>query len=239
MVATQQRSYEDQQFLNQRQSLPKQVEVPSGAHKLRFSWSRTTGWMRAEIPVYESLLVSRLVNEDGSPMRDPQGLPIVDVAGNPLQNWGRWYFKEFAGKAVIEGTDNSKGVILMHVSRAVLDGDMMALRRPTVEEVPPQAQVAGRLMPQATYRLCYRRDHDDWRIRDESMTWDDPDALHFVTGYKGDLVGTWFNDPMAHIFHQQTLVLTDGAAPCQPTENHPCPGHGVAYLMDQHLELRS
>ena len=235
MVISQQRTYEDQQYLNQSQNLPQQVEVPSGSHRLRFSWSRTTGWMRIEIPGYENLLVSRLVNEDGSPMRDPQGNPIVDENGNPIENWGRWYFKEYAGKAVIEGTDNPNGVILMHVRSAVLDGDKTALRRPTVEEVPPQIQVAGRLMPQSTYRLCYRRAKFDWRIRDENMEWTDPDALHFVAGYKGDLAGTWFNDPLAHIFHMKTLVLTDGATPCHPTENTPCPGHGVAHLLDASL----
>ena len=173
-------------------------------------------------------------------MRDPQGLPILDSAGNPVENWGRWYFKEFVGKAVIDGTDNPKGVILMHVRSAGLDSNrpaMMVLRRPTVEEVPPQVQVAGRLMPQSTYRLCYRRAKFDWRIRDEHMAWDAPDALHFVTGYKGDLAGTWFNDPMAHIFHTQTLVLTDGPTPCRPASHNPCPGHGVAYLLDPSLVI--
>lgn len=191
--------------------------------------------MRIEIPAYSHLLVSKLANENGTPMRDPQGMPIVDQEGNPVENWGRWYFKEFAGKACISGTDSSKGMIMMQVKDALLEGDMMWLRRPSIQDVPAQQQVAGRLLPKATYRLCYRRAHSDWRVRNEEMDWNDPDALHFVNGYVGDLVGTWFNDPMAHIFHTKDLVLTDGLTPCLTSQQTPCAGHNLAVLLDPSL----
>lgn len=191
--------------------------------------------MRIELLGYEDLLVSRLVNADGSPMRDPSGRPIVNKDGTPVENWGRWYFKEFAGKASIVGTDNPEGVIIMRVRGAELAGEMMQLWRPSVQEVPAQQQPEGRLLPKSTYRLCYRRAHYDWRVRDEEMDWFDPDSLHFVAGYVGDLVGSWFNDPLAHIFHTKELVLVDGSTPCLTAQHVPCSGHGLAVLLDPSL----
>ena len=76
MVVTQQRTYEDQQYLNQSQNLPQQVEVPSGSHRLRFSWSRTNGFMRIVIPELKDLLVS----------------VTQDSGGNKIENYGTWMF---------------------------------------------------------------------------------------------------------------------------------------------------
>ena len=194
MVVTQQRTYEDQQYLNQSQNLPQQVEVPSGSHRLRFSWSRTNGFMRIVIPELKDLLVS----------------VTQDSGGNKIENYGTWFFKEYAGKTVVTGTDNRSGVIRME-AKAQMNGDILHLWRP--DDAPAHPIPAGRHLPKSMYRLCYRRAHYDWRVRDENMPWDHPDALHFVSGYVGDLVGSWFNDPLAHIFHTSEIVLgEDGKA---------------------------
>jgi hypothetical protein len=222
--------YEDQQTLNRRQPLPVQKAIPGGVHELEFSWARGkyykvdkdgTGhlveisdteeanldglahalyysWMRITIPAFKDLLVSTL--------KDQHGNPVLNKDGEPVEHRGTWFFKEMAGNAVVTGTNNPHGVILMQAS-AQVDGDILYLRRP--KDVPPLPPAPGQRLPRAKYRLCYRRAYRDWRVRDEEMPWNDERALHFCRGYIGDLAGSWFADPLAHIFHHQSVILRD------------------------------
>ena len=61
-------------------------------------------------------------------------------------------------------------------------------------------------LPDSHYRLCYRRAHNDWRVRDERKPFTDPEALIFVAGYLGDLNGDW-QDGGSHIFHNGPIYI--------------------------------
>ena len=116
-----------------------------------------------------------------------------------------WHFKEYLGKAQIFGTDNSRGRLYLRAT-AVLDGETLIMYRDPRAETHPQVEGLQRA---ATHnRLCYRRASRDWRLRDERMAWDNPDALKFVKTYVGDMSAEWNqNDSVAHIYHNGYVII--------------------------------
>lgn len=57
------------------------------------------------------------------------------------------------------------------------------------------------LIDPAHYRLCYYREVQQWRLRDE-----DTGALRLVDDYEGDLNLNWM-DHGSHVFHDGPVVI--------------------------------
>ena len=116
-----------------------------------------------------------------------------------------WYFKEYLGKAQILGTDNARGRLHLRAV-AVLDDETLIMYRDPKAQVHPQA--AGVKRETTHNRLCYRRASRDWRLRDERMGWNNPEALKLVKSYVGDMNAEWNrNDSIAHIYHNGYVII--------------------------------
>ena len=138
----------------------------------------------------------------------------------------RWWFKEYLGKAQVMGTDNQRGRLYLR-AMAVLDGDTLVMYRDP--NAKPHESVIGQPRATTHNRLCYWREGQRWRIRDEKKTQRnemDLDALKFVSSYVGDLSAEWNRqDVVAHIYHNGFSVLET-----QPD------GKIIAHLYDPDLE---
>lgn len=133
-------------------------------------------------------------------------------------NGEKWWFKEYLGKAVVVGTNNDKGRLHLR-AMARLDGETLTMYRPP--DATPHEIVAGLEREKTHNRLCYRRASRDWRLRDERMSWEHPEALKFVKSYVGDMSAEWYvEDTIAHIYHNGWAVID---------ENH------IAHLYDPDL----
>jgi hypothetical protein len=116
-----------------------------------------------------------------------------------------WYFKEFLGKAQITGTDNKRGRIYLK-AMARIDGETLSTYRDPAAS--PHLEVEGMRRESTHNRLCYRRESKEWRVRDERMSWNHPDALKFIKSYVGDLSGEWhIADSVAHIYHNGYVII--------------------------------
>jgi hypothetical protein len=174
-------TYEDAQYQSTEPIGP-QPPIPQGVQDIELSWDRKAGYMR------------------------------VVIKGQT------WHFKEYLGKAEILGTDNPRGRLYLRAI-AILDGETLIMYRdPHTMPHPLTAsgwaslgcrlRIEG-LRSQTTHnRLCYRRSSQDWRLRDERMPWNHPEALKFVTSYVGDMSAEWNrNDSIAHIFHNGYVII--------------------------------
>ena len=120
-----------------------------------------------------------------------------------------WHFKEFLGRAVVTGTDNARGRLYMRSMARIRQDTLTLYRDPDAQPHPMVAEqyIAQQLEPTHN-RLCYRRQSHDWRIRDERMDWNNPDALKFVQSYVGDLSAEWDRaDPWAHVYHNGFAII--------------------------------
>jgi len=70
------------------------------------------------------------------------------------------------------------------------------------------------------YRMCYRRAHQDYRLRDEIPDSSGRQRLFHVRAYTGDLNGNW-QDGGSHIFHDGPVYIDEDL---------------VAHLIDPDLE---
>jgi hypothetical protein len=153
-----------------------------------------------------------------------EGWMSVRAAGD------RWWFKELIGTAVVTGNDNPVGRILISAKGAIND-EQLQLWRPS--SAPPHPMVYGDRRDITYNRLCYframaKRDQPCWRLRDNHMDWDHPDALRMLKGYVGDWQIEWPNqDPVAHLFHQGFVIVC--YAGCFM---HPEGGYGHLYDPD-------
>jgi len=144
----------------------------------------------------------------------PAGVHSIELSWDRQKGYMRviiggktWWFKEYLGKAVVVGTDNGRGRITLR-AMARLDGEVLTMYRPPDAE--PHPLVQGLERKRTHNRLCYRRSSKDWRLRDERLPWNDPDALKFVTTYVGDLSAEWNgSDQIAHIYHNGSAVIDD------------------------------
>jgi hypothetical protein len=130
----------------------------------------------------------------------------------------RWWFKEMLGSALLIGTDNAHG--RLHVqAKGQLNGEQLVLWRPS--DAPPHPMVRGTRREISYNRLCYFRAAQQWRLRDNHMLWDHPDALRILPGYVGDWNIQWpVNDTAAHLFHQGFVVICDPGCFMHPDGNY-------------------
>ena len=140
-----------------------------------------------------------------------QGYMRVIIGGE------KWWFKELLGKCQLLGTDNEQGRLHLR-AMARLDGETLTLYR--APDAIPHRLVEGTERKKTHNRLCYRRAGQEWRLRDERLPWNHPDALVFASSYVGDMNAEWDRlDKIAHIYHNGYTVLA----------------HGVAHLYDPDL----
>jgi hypothetical protein len=144
----------------------------------------------------------------------PSGIQSIELSWDRNAGYMRvvidgktWHFKEYLGKAQILGTDNSRGRLLL-LAMAVLNGETLIMYRDPSAE--PHPRVEGLQRTSTHNRLCYRRASNDWRLRDERMRPDDPEALKYVYSYVGDMNAEWNrNDSIAHIFHNGYVTIDE------------------------------
>ena len=118
-----------------------------------------------------------------------------------------WHFKEYLGKAQITGTDNKRGRIYLR-AMARIDGETLTTYRDPSAQ--PHPEVEGERRESTHNRLCYRRQTQEWRLRDERMDWNHPDALRFTKNYVGDLNAEWHvSDSVAHIYHNGYAIIDE------------------------------
>ena len=141
----------------------------------------------------------------------PAGVHDIEISWDRTAGWMRamigsqvWHFKELLGKAEVTSTDNTRGRINVRAMARIEDETLMLYRAP---DWKPHPRVEGVERIDTHNRLCYRRSHRDWRVRDERRP-ESPDALVFVTGYVGDLNVEWEGrDPIAHIYHNGEVIV--------------------------------
>ena len=198
-------TYPDASQVQSNQPIWPQEEVPPGVHVIQLSWDRSA----RNDGAYMRIVVTDLF-EDG---QDPdEKIPHpYHFKGEAKRN--TWWFKEYLGHAKVLGTSNTKGFIVMRAGVRITNETLTLYRAPGEQPHPvlDPRYIQEKLEP--TYnRLCYRREYQDWRIRNERKPWNDPDALRFTRGYIGDLFAEKNkDDPYGHIFHKGSAWLdTDG-----------------------------
>ena len=129
----------------------------------------------------------------------------------------RWWFKEYLGKAQVLSCDNKRGRLNLR-AMARIDNETLTMYRDPA--APAHKIVEGTVREKTHNRLCYRRPSQEWRLRDERMDWNHPDALVLTKSYVGDLNAEWHaNDSVAHIYHNGRATITqDGVAHLYDTE---------------------
>ena len=129
----------------------------------------------------------------------------------------KYWFKEYLGKAQVLSCDNKRGRLNLRAIAQINDETLTMWRDP---DAPPHAEVEGIRREKTHNRLCYRRATEEWRLRDERMDWNHPEALRFTKNYIGDLNAEWhMRDNVAHIYHNGRATITqDGVAHLYDTE---------------------
>ena len=154
----------------------------------------------------------------------PAGIHDIELSWDRKKGYMRiiidgktWHFKEFLGRAQILGTDNKRGRINLR-AMARIDGETLTTYRDPSAQ--PHPEVEGERRESTHNRLCYRRQTQEWRLRDERMEWNHPEALKFTKNYVGDGVFEWhMADQVAHIYHNGRATITqDGVAHLYDTE---------------------
>ena len=154
----------------------------------------------------------------------PAGIHDIELSWDRKRGYMRiiidgktWHFKEFLGRAQILGTDSKRGRINLR-AMARIDGETLTTYRDP--NALPHQEVEGERRESTHNRLCYRRQSQEWRLRDERMPWEHPDALRFTQNYVGDLNAEWhMRDNVAHIYHNGRATITqDGVAHLYDTE---------------------
>jgi len=128
-----------------------------------------------------------------------EGYMSVRAAGD------RWWFKEMLGQALLTGTNNEVG--RLHITaKGQINEEQLQLWRPS--GAAPHPMVRGDRREISYNRLCYFRAERKWRLRDQHMDWNHPDALRVIKGYVGDWHIEWpMADLIAHLFHNGFVVI--------------------------------
>ena len=117
----------------------------------------------------------------------------------------KYWFKEYLGKAQVLSCDSKRGRLHLR-AMARIDGETLTMWRDPV--APPHEEVERVRREKTHNRLCYRRATEEWRLRDERLNWNDPEALVFTKSYVGDLNAEWHkNDSVAHIYHNGFAII--------------------------------
>ena len=122
----------------------------------------------------------------------------------------KWWFKEYLGKAQVLGCDNERGRLYLR-AMARIDGETLTMYRDP--NAPAHEEIWEGTYRNTTHnRLCYRRASREWRLRDERLDWNHPDALVLTKGYVGDLNAEWHaNDSIAHIYHNGYVIIDENS----------------------------
>jgi len=119
----------------------------------------------------------------------------------------KYWFKEYLGKAQVLSCDNKRGRLNLRAI-AQINGETLTMWRDP--NAPPHEEVKGIRRQKTHNRLCYRRATEEWRLRDERLDWNHPEALVFTKSYKGDLNAEWHaNDSIAHIYHNGYAIIDE------------------------------
>ena len=117
----------------------------------------------------------------------------------------KYWFKEYLGKAQVLSCDNKRGRLNLRAI-AQINGETLTMWRDP--DAPPHENVTGRIRKKTHNRLCDRPAPEEWRLRDERLDWNHPNALVFTKSYVGDLNAEWHaNDSIAHIYHNGYAVI--------------------------------
>ena len=141
----------------------------------------------------------------------PAGIHDIELSWDRKRGYMRliidgktWHFKEYLGKAEVTGTDNTRGRIYLR-AMARIDGETLTTYRDPLASHP---EVEGERRESTHNRLCYRRQSQEWRLRDERMEWNHPEALKFTKSYVGLLNAEWhMADNVAHIYHNGFAII--------------------------------
>lgn len=145
----------------------------------------------------------------------PGGVHEMEVSWDRTEGYmrliigsGKWWFKDLGGKAVMLGTDNTRGRWNL-LGKAQLKGESLVLWRPS--DAPTHPMVLGTTYDSSYQRLCYRHAKSDWRVNDERQAkLGNPGSLKFVQGYVGDMVLEWeLEDTIAHLYHKGPWIDCD------------------------------
>ena len=144
----------------------------------------------------------------------PAGIQDIELSWDRKRGYMRviinnqtWHFKEFLGKAQVTGTDSQRGRIYLR-AMARIDGETLSVYRDP--SAPYHPEVDGERRESTHNRLCYRRQSQEWRVRDERMDWNHPEALKFTKNYIGDGVFEWhMADSIAHVYHNGYVIIAD------------------------------
>ena len=148
----------------------------------------------------------------------PAGVHDIELSWDRRKGYMRviidgktWHFKEYLGKAQVTGTDSKRGRINLR-AMARIDGETLTTYRDP--NALPHQEVEGERRESTHNRLCYRRQTQEWRLRDERMPWEHPEALRLTKNYVGDLNAEWhMADSIAHVYHNGRVTITqDGVA---------------------------
>ena len=167
------------------------------------------------------MLASQQVYEDaqiqsakpiGNQPQIPAGVHDIELSWDRRKGYMRviiegqkYWFKEYLGKAQVLGCDNKRGRINLRAI-AQINGETLTMWRDP--NAPPHEEVEGVRREKTHNRLCYRRMTEEWRLRDERLDWNDPEALVFTKSYVGDLNAEWHaNDSIAHIYHNGFAII--------------------------------
>ncbi len=215
-------TYEDTQVQSPQPIWP-QEQLPLGVHNIEFSWDRFCrhdgGYMRVifrDLTDDPNVKVKHphhgFIQYDGRhlPYEAIDALQLSEGEYEVIGGWAHPYtfwFKEYLGKAEILGTNNEEGRLYIR-AMAQINGETLTMWRDP--NAPPHAEVDGVRREKTHNRLCYRRATEEWRLRDERLDWNHPNALVFTKSYVGDLNAEWHaNDSIAHIYHNGYAIIDE------------------------------
>ena len=169
--------------------------------------------MQASQQVYEDAQIQS-AKPIGNQPPIPAGVHDIELSWNRKRGYMRviidgatWHFKEYLGKAQLTGTDSKRGRIHLR-AMARIDGETLTTYRDP--SAHPHPEIEGERRESTHNRLCYRRQSQEWRLRDERLDWNDPNALVFTKSYVGDLNAEWHaNDSIAHIYHNGYSIIDE------------------------------
>ena len=144
----------------------------------------------------------------------PTGVHDIELSWDRRKGYMRviidgktWWFKEFLGKAQVTSCDSRRGRIYLR-AMARIDGETLTVYRDP--NALPHPEVEGERRESTHNRLCYRRQSQEWRLRDERMDWNHPDALRFTKNYVGDGVfEKHADDLVAHVYHNGYSIIDE------------------------------
>ena len=167
--------------------------------------------MQASQQVYEDAQIQS-AKPIGEQAPIPPGVHDIELSWDRKRGYMRviiegqkYWFKEYLGKAQVLCCDNKRGRLNLR-AMAQIHGETLTMWRDP--NAPPHAEVEGIRREKTHNRLCYRRQSQEWRLRDERMDWNHPEALKFTKNYVGDGVFEWhMADSVAHIYHNGFAII--------------------------------